>query len=79
MTLQRPEMREGLIAYLTEQKELSFRILVKGGTTSLDDKFIMGRISALMDFLDMPGAIERNIKLRDEAKKRPTPQGEAGY
>lgn len=69
----RPEWTDGLRMYLTSQKELSFRMLVKGNTTPTDDKFVMGRISMLMDLLDMPGVIERNRELAEKAKTRPQP------
>jgi hypothetical protein len=69
----RPEWAEAVGAYLVNQRETLLRLLVKGNTLPTDDKFVIGRISMLMDILDMPGAIERNIKLKDEAKKRPQP------
>jgi hypothetical protein len=74
-----PEWTEGIAPFLANQKELNFRLLVKGNTTPTDDKFVMGRISMLMDILDMPGAIDRNIQMRDQVKSQPRPQGEAGY
>lgn len=74
-----PEWAEGIGAYLTHQQKEQLKLLVKGNTNPMDDKFVMGRISMLMEILEMPGVIENHINIKEQIKKRPHPEGEAGY
>lgn len=73
----RPEYTEGIKLWYEEQVELDMKMLLKGGTTTLDDKFQMGRLAMLREILALPHRIEMVVSAKDH--KGATPQGPAGY
>lgn len=72
--LHQQEWQEGIAAFLKRQTELQIKQIARLGTNSIDDKFILGRISAFNEVLELPQVIENHItqveRKQTEAKNR---------
>src|SRR5271170_4721775 len=73
----RPEYTEGIKLWLKDMEELDLKLLLKGGTTTLDDKFQMGRLAMLREIVALREVIERVVNVKQI--KPNAPKGDAGY
>jgi hypothetical protein len=73
------EWKNGIQAWmLSMEKELD-RKLRFGCKTRDDDQFVRGKLSILVELIDLPRILDQHQKMKEERKKMEASRGKAGY